>query len=108
MNRRNIFCFLLILALGQALSACARHCHPKRLRKEKKLELPKPTQSDIVIQHSAYTVSYNPQTLIANWVAYELTAAETDGPWSRKGLSFMPDPDYDGAQADHADYKGSG
>lgn len=108
MNRRDIFCCLLILALGQALSACARHCHPKRLRKEKKLELPKPTQSDIVIQHSAYTVSYNPQTLIANWVAYELTADETDGPWSRKGLRFMPDPDYDGVQADHADYKGSG
>ena len=108
MNRRDIFCCLLILALGQALSACAWHCHPKRLRKEKKLELPKPTQSDIVIQHSAYTVSYNPQTLTANWVAYELTAEETDGPWSRKGLRFMPDPDYDGPQPDNDDYRNSG
>lgn len=63
---------------------------------------------DELIFHSAYTLSYNPKTLIANWVAYELTAEETDGPWTRKGLRFMPDPDCKSKQADNNDYRNSG
>lgn len=55
-----------------------------------------------------FTVSFNSNNILPNWVAYELTADETDGPWSRKGFNFMPDPDYTGLQADHGDYKGSG
>ena len=55
-----------------------------------------------------FTVSFNPQTLIPNWVAYELTAEETDGPWSRKGLRFVPDPDCHERQADNNDYRNSG
>lgn len=108
MPLRPIFLFLVLLALGPEPSAGSTYCLLKRPRKEKKLELPKPTRFDIVIHHSAYTVSYNPQTLTANWVAYELTAEETDGPWSRKGLRFMPDPDYDGPQPDNDDFRNSG
>ena len=103
-----IFLSLVLLVLGQNLSVYARHWPEKHPRNEKKLELPKPTRFDIVINHSAYTVSYNPLTLVANWVAYELTADETDGPWSRKGLRFMPDPDCHERQADHDDYRNSG
>ncbi len=55
-----------------------------------------------------FTVSFNPNTKLPNWVAYELTADETDGPWSRKGLRFMPDPDCHERQADHDDYRNSG
>ena len=55
-----------------------------------------------------YTVSFNPNTKLPNWVAYELTADETDGPWTRKGLRFVPDPDCLREQADKEDYKNSG
>ena len=72
------------------------------------IELPQSTFSENIIRHSAYAISFNPKTLIPNWVAYELTADETDGPWTRKGHNFMPDPDYNGIQPDHNDYKGSG
>ena len=72
------------------------------------LESPKIAISDPLIFHQAYLLSYNSITLTANWVAYELTAEETDGTWSRKGLRFMPDPDYDGQQADNDDYRNSG
>lgn len=51
-------------------------------------ELPNSSKDGQVIQHFAYTVSYNSKNLTANWVAYELTADETNGPWSRKGLRF--------------------
>lgn len=61
-----------------------------------------------VIVHKGYTVSYNGTTLLPNWVAYELTEEETDGPWSRRGLRFMPDPDREGRQADNNDYRNSG
>ena len=72
------------------------------------LELPQNTSSENVIRHVAYTVSFNPQTYLPNWVAYELTADETDGPWTRKGLRFIPDPYCRSEQADREDYKNSG
>jgi len=72
------------------------------------LEIPNEQSQGVIIYHSAYTLSYNPQTLIDNWVAYELTAEETDGPWTRKGLRFMPDPDCKSKQADNNDYRNSG
>ena len=72
------------------------------------IELPHESSSEILVFHTAYTVSFNSQTLIANWVAYELTAEETNGPWSRKGLRFVADPDCKSKQADNDDYRNSG
>lgn len=60
-----------------------------------------------ILIKKGYTVSFNPNTLIPNWVAYELTSDETDGPWTRKGLRFMPDPDCRFRQADNDDYRNS-
>ena len=95
------FCFFLVL-LGCRPSHNHRAIHPILL------EIPMKHDGDELIFHSAYTLSYNPKTLIANWVAYELTAEETDGPWTRKGLRFMPDPDCKSRQADNNDYRNSG
>lgn len=72
------------------------------------LECPKVVQDDALIEYSAYITSYNPQTLTATWVAYELSANHTDGPYSRKGFRFVQDPDCPWPQAEDADYKGSG
>lgn len=95
------FCFFFVL-LG------CRPSHNHNLFHPILLEIPMKHDGDELIFHSAYTLSYNPQTLIANWVAYELTAEETDGPWTRKGLRFMPDPDCKSRQADNNDYRNSG
>lgn len=93
------------------LMSCIPHRPSHQTEKQinnRHIELCKTRPSEEIISHSAYTLSYNPKTLIANWVAYELTAEETDGPWTRKGLRFMPDPDCKSKQADNNDYRNSG
>ena len=93
------------------LMSCIPHRPSQQTEKQinnRHIELCKTRPSEEIIVHSAYTLSYNPKTLIANWVAYELTAEETDGPWTRKGLRFMPDPDCKSKQADNNDYRNSG
>lgn len=72
------------------------------------LELPAPTGGRTV-RHGAYVSSYNPKTLIPDWVAYELTAEETEGRREREGIEFRKDPDLRGCtQAMREDYSGSG
>jgi endonuclease G len=73
------------------------------------LEIPALTPDGRIVQHGAYVSSYNTETLIPNWVAYELTAEETEGSRSREGMEFRKDPDLKGVpQAMREDYAGSG
>jgi endonuclease G len=61
-----------------------------------------------IISHIGYTVSYNPEWKIPNWVAYELTKKETEGNIAR-GRDFTPDPEVSpGMSATKDDYKNSG
>jgi endonuclease G len=60
-----------------------------------------------IICHSGYSVSYNADWRISNWVAYELTPEEVAGTVSRKD-KYIPDPKVNGATATNDDYKGSG
>lgn len=72
------------------------------------LEIPKLTQSrqEQVIEHKAYTVSYNSDWRIPNWVAYELTRSEASGNGERADY-FEPDPEVRGASASYKDYSTS-
>ena len=56
-----------------------------------------------VIEHMAYSVSYNDNWKLPNWVAYELTKIETMGEEERCN-SFSPDPKVKGAAVVHDDY----
>ena len=69
-----------------------------------KLITHKPEQ---IISHIGYTLSYNSETCLANWVAYELTSNEVQGiiTSSRK---FLRDPLISTKQAENDDYKHSG
>lgn len=64
-------------------------------------------QKDL-IRYEGYTVSFNEKYLIPNWVSYELTSTETNGPYSRKGLNFSQDPSAKVKQAENDDYRNSG
>jgi endonuclease G len=59
-----------------------------------KKEIPKlqSSQKEQIIEHEGYTVSYNPDYKIANWVAYELTAQEAGSNEARRSDRFVPDP----------------
>ncbi len=74
-----------------------------------KLEVPSLTKPrpEQVIEHIGYTVSYNPDWCIPNWVAYELTDAESEGTEER-AKHFEPDPDVKGFCPSSKDYSNSG
>ena len=61
-----------------------------------------------IIIHTGYTVSYNSEWKIPNWVAYELTAEEVEGVTPR-AKHFVPDPEVPyGESATNDDYRNSG
>lgn len=64
-------------------------------------------RTEQVIEHLAYTVSYNADWHLPNWVAYQLTATETEGDLSRTD-KFLPDPLVEGDPVVTKDYSGSG
>ncbi len=73
------------------------------------IEIPAPIahRNEQVITHTGYTVSYNRQWCLPNWVAYQLTAEEVAGTVPR-GDDFVPDPMVVGRSATTYDYKHSG
>ena len=64
-------------------------------------------RAEQVIEHEGYTVCYNHDWLVPNWVAYELTADETDGAEERSN-KFLPDPLVAGDPVVTSDYRNSG
>ena len=75
---------------------------------EGQLELPAERQGDRIMTYQGYVSSYNPETLIPDWVAYELTDEETRGEATRENKDFSMDMNYRGKQAMREDYWGSG
>lgn len=62
---------------------------------------------EVVLQRTSYVASYNPQTRCPNWVAWQLTAAHTDGALKRLS-NFHDDDDCPLPRATPKDYRGSG
>ena len=75
----------------------------------KDLEIPTSAtpREEQIIEHTGYTVSYNKDLKIPNWVSYELTRKETQGKEKRSDR-FIADPLVKGAIATNADYSRSG
>ena len=73
------------------------------------VEIPKCTHTNIsetIVQHTGYTVSFNSDWNIPNWVAYELTKEEVAGDEPR-AQHFIPDPEIRNCPTTD-DYKNSG
>lgn len=71
------------------------------------LALLKNDNSQQIIEHSGYTVSFNPIWRIPNWVAYGLTKSEVMGTVPRD-KNFYPDPAIKKDPVTRADYNGVG
>jgi len=65
-------------------------------------------RTEQIIQHTGYTVSYNSDYRIANWVAYELTREEASSTVAERENKFVLDPEVKGATALNQDYTRSG
>lgn len=73
-----------------------------------KMELPALRGYDVVVFHTGYALSFNPEYKIPEWVAYELTAEELEGDLDRDEMKFQMDPKLKLPQAMREDYAGSG
>lgn len=62
----------------------------------------------MILERAGYVTSYNKKTKLPNWVAWHLTAENTKGSHSRKGIDFMEDEDVPTPRADDWDYYNSG
>lgn len=101
MNRLK---FLFCLGLIIILSACTNQYE------ELRYEIPVPNESDLglILSRTGYTVSFNTESNIPNWVAWELNASKLLELESRKS-HFITDPDINPIIAITTnDYKGSG
>lgn len=61
-----------------------------------------------VIRHEGYTVSYNSDYRVANWVAYQLTGQEAKSKRAERSNKFVRDPQVRGASAENGDYTRTG
>ena len=71
------------------------------------LELPQIKNNQTITYHAGFALCYNKTHEQSNWVAYQLTQAETQGTAERSN-KFKPDPKVKGGTASDADYKQSG
>lgn len=104
------FVALIIVAALDTDTTQAKNGEKAETDKVIKYELPESTKKGIpeqVVEHVGYTVSYNSDWRIPNWVAYELTAEEVQGVEPR-GNDFVPDPDISSGTPSTDEYKNSG
>ncbi len=71
------------------------------------LEIPAYSTDDVILRHIGYTSCYNQETLIPDWVAWELTAEEMNGDLETY-RNYSEDPSLKGEQAENRDYVNSG
>lgn len=100
---------IVIIAIYYAVSSTASEKQSTNDVHGVAYELPRITgnQPEQIIEHLGYTVSYNHDWLVPNWVAYELTDFEASGELPRSN-NFAPDPLVHGDPVVTYDYKNSG
>lgn len=71
-------------------------------------ELPKISNSDLIIKHLGYTLSFNTKHKNANWVAYNLTKEKVNKKVTQREDKFKEDPLLKNQTATNEDYLKSG
>ena len=74
---------------------------------ESRIEIPLPLKDtpEQILYRKGYTVSYNKDTRIPNWVAWHLTAEHTQGPHRRPGGAWHEDEEVQRPRATIYDYR---
>lgn len=71
-------------------------------------ELAYPVEGHQIIEHTGYTLSFNSDYLVADWVCYEFTHEEYEAKLAQRKDSFKADPMIEGRGPQLSDYKNSG
>lgn len=74
-------------------------------RKAKEMAKTSNAVTEQLIAHTGFTVSYNEDWLISNWVAYKMNAQRLETIVERQD-NYIPDPAVKGHSADNGDYRG--
>jgi len=85
---------LKTIVLG-LLCLCATSCHGQSTPiniKDLSLPAARYGSGEKIVKHKAYTVSFNKDARIPNWVAWELTPDRCTGPYTRKDANYDWDP----------------
>jgi len=74
------------------------------------IDIPSPLKdvSEQILYRKGYIVSYNKDTKLPNWVAWNLTAEHINGEARRPGNAWHEDLDVPSPRVNSSDYKGSG
>lgn len=77
---------------------------------DERIEIPLPLEnvSEQLLYRKGYTVSYNKDNKIPNWVAWHLTAEHTTGPYRRPGSAWHEDMQVASPRATIFDYRDCG
>ncbi len=75
---------------------------------EEALAIPSFTETDIIVEHTGYTLCYSEDAKQPYWVAYILTADEVFANTAQRANNFHEDPYIPTGSATLSDYKGSG
>ena len=99
-----------IVVFGIIISIGVKGAAKQQRLSESKIEIPLPLQnaSEQILYRKGYTVSYNKENKIPNWVAWHLTAEHATGPYRRPGNAWHEDLQVPAPRATLADYKDSG
>ncbi|MCQ2272627.1 MAG: DNA/RNA non-specific endonuclease [Bacteroidales bacterium] len=100
---------LICIAIGVAILTGMMLPKNKKNAKINNLEIPRYTveRDGLRVAHTGYTVDFNADWHIPNWVAYELTADELQGEEER-AKNFRPDPSLIDVCPDTKEYSHSG
>ena len=97
---------VLCLSLALGIKCIAQRLTPIVYKKE--IPLPLKNRSEQLLYRKGYTVSYNKDYKIPNWVAWHLTAEHASGQIRRPNNAWHEDAQVPVPRATISDYKGSG
>jgi endonuclease G len=111
----GILFFIIVLSIGLAVGLFAHRPSKNKANATiyavdsslSQLQIPAIKPSDEIVQHTAYSLSYNEDHEQANWVAYVLTGAEIRSANNERTNRFLPDPLVKTKSASTGDYKGT-
>lgn len=114
-NRHPLIWILAILVIATVLFILTPTSNPLAQEEattdisiDEALALPAFSNTDIIVQHTGYTLSYAEEYEQPYWVAYVLTADKVFSTNSERQDNFHEDPYIPTGSATLADYKGSG